>query len=58
MMTHQIRKNIVRAAKRKTDWYNGEAAQDKLIEIECKKRGYELCHFYAEEGHKLSKLLE
>ena len=57
MMSNKQRKSIVRAAKRKTDWYDGETSQDLLIEAECKKRGYELHHFYAEDGQILEKLL-
>ena len=57
-MTHKERRSIVRSAKSKTGWYDGEAAQDKLIEVGCKKRGYELSDFYAENGIILNKLLK
>ena len=58
MLTHKQRKNIVKAAKKKDGWYDGEDAQDKLIKAECKKLGYELQHFYAEDGLVLDKLLK
>lgn len=57
MLTHKERKAIVRAAKRKKSWYDGEAAQDKLIEAQCIKRGYTLSDFYAEDGKILNRIL-
>lgn len=58
MMTDKHRKNIVRAAKRNPKWWNSnETTQDMIIEEECKKRGFELCHFYCADGKMLNKLL-
>ena len=51
------RKNIVRASKRNPNWISNEVIQDKIIEEECKKRGFELIHFYAENGKTLNNLL-
>lgn len=56
-ITHKERKNIVRACKRKKEWYDGEAAQDKLIEAECIKRGFTFSGFFAENGQTLNKIL-
>ena len=58
MMTDKHRKNILRAAKRREGWYTmTEGQQDLIIYEECKKRGFELCHFYATDGKMLNKLL-
>lgn len=67
MLSTKQRNNIVRSAKKLIkeevlDYDNlpegtKEGIQDKYIEKLCKERGYELCHFYAEEGKKLEKIL-
>jgi len=57
MLTNKHRKNILRNAKKNPKWTSNEGVQDMLIEEECKKRGFELCHFYATDGKTLNKLL-
>jgi len=57
MMTDKHRKNIIRAAKKNPKWTSKEDVQDEIIEEECKKRGFELCHFYCTDGKMLNKLI-
>jgi hypothetical protein len=57
MMTTKHRKNILREAKKDPRWTSNEGVQDELIEEGCKKRGFELCHFYNEDGKILDRLL-
>ena len=56
-MTNTQRKSIVRECKKQKGWYNGEGAQDKLIENECISRGFEFSDFYFCEGKTLNKIL-
>lgn len=67
MLSTKQRKNIVREAKKliKVEVPDYDTLpegrkigiQDEYIDKLCKERGYELCHFYAEEGEKLDKIL-
>jgi len=67
MLNTKQRKNIVREAKRLiklevVDYDNllvgeKETIQDEYLDKICKERGYELCHFYSEEGEKLDRIL-